>query len=326
MYLATIFVIVGLVLLTYGADRFVTGAAALARNLGLPPIVIGMTVVGFATSAPEMLVAGVAALAGNADVAVGNALGSNIANIGLVLGATAVLSPLMVHSATLRREYPLMFAALVLAWILMADGNLQRIDGVLLAAGLAFSMYLITRMATSSKRSDPLVAELEHELAPRTLTTFAACGWLLFGLALLLGGSHALVNGAVTLARQFGVSELVVGLTVVAVGTSLPELAASLMSAYKREPEIALGNVIGSNLFNALGVLCIPGLLAPGSFDAAVLSRDFPVMMGFTAALYLLAGGVFGQERIGRFQGGLLLAAFFAYEVWLFYQNDHLPF
>lgn len=323
MYLATLFVVVGLLLLTYGADRFVTGAASLARNLGLPPIVIGMTVVGFATSAPEMLVAGVAALSGSGDVAVGNALGSNIANIGLVLGATAIMSPLVVHSAVLKREYPLMFAALVLAWILMADGRLERMDGTLLAVGLAFSLYLIGRMASSSKRSDPLVAELEHELPPGTLSTSAACGWLLLGLALLLVGSHALVDGAVTVARQFGVSELVVGLTVVAVGTSLPELAASLMSAYKREPEIALGNVIGSNLFNTLGVLCIPGLLAPGRFDPAVLSRDFPVMMGFSAALYLFAGGVFRQERIGRFQGGLLLVAFIVYEVWLFYLNNN---
>ncbi len=306
----------GLVLLVAGADRFVTGAAALARNLGVAPMVVGLTVVGFGTSAPEMLVSGLAAWQGNPGLGIGNALGSNVTNIALIIGATALVRPLRVRSETLRRELPVLVAVTLAALGLMADGHLGRLDGALLLAGLGLLLYAVLLLARRDRR-DPLAAEFAAEI-PRAMPTPRALLWLALGLAGLLAGSRALVWGAVGLAEALGVSDLVIGLTVVAIGTSLPELAASLAGALKGEDDIAVGNVIGSNMFNLLAVLGLPGLIRPAPFAPEVLTRDFPVMIALTLALFAMAYGFRGEGRIQRWEGALLLAAFLAYDYALY--------
>ncbi len=313
-------ILLGLILLTFGSDRFVVGAAALANNLGISPLVIGLTIVGFATSAPEILVAGTAALNGNSTMAIGNALGSNIANIGLVLGATALVMPLTVQSGILKREYPLMFLAMLIALGLMWDHELERLDGAIMLVSMFTIIGLIVWMATRSETPDPLVEEFANEL-PEPMGMGKCWLLIIIGLAMMLGGSNALVYGAVEIAKAFGVSELVIGLTIVAVGTSLPELAASVMSAIKGEPDIALGNVIGSNMFNILVVMCVPGLINPASFGGEVITRDFSVMFLLSIVMLVTAYGFRGPGRISRAEGLLLLAFFVGYQFLLFYQG-----
>ena len=314
-------IIAGFVALVWGADRFVSGAAAVARNFGVPPLVIGLTVVGFGTSAPEMLVSTVAALADSGGLAIGNALGSNITNIGLVLGVTALIAPLEVHSKILRRELPFLMLTMVVVLALMWDRDLSRVDGAILLAGL---MLLVGGMVWEGLRSrgngvDPLETEFADELPP-VMDTKPALFWVVVGLATLLGSARLVVWGAEAVARHFGVPELIIGLTVVAVGTSLPELAASVVSAVKKEHDIAIGNVIGSNMFNLLGVLAWPALLAPGPFEAAAIERDIPVMFAITVLLMIMARGLRIRSRIARLEGGVLLAAYVGYLVLLFFE------
>ena len=311
----------GLVLLTYGADRFIVGAAVTARNLGVPALVIGLTIVGFGTSAPEMLVAGVASWNGNTGLAVGNVMGSNITNIALVVGATALVRPLAVDSRILKREFPMMIGAMVLAYLLICNDYLSRLDGIVLAGAMVAVLVVLVRVGERSPTADRLVDEFRHHPGP-SLSTGRALAISALGLGLLLAGSELLVSGAVSVAKALGVSDLVIGLTVVAVGTSLPELAASVTSALKREPEIAIGNVIGSNMFNILGVLAVPGLIHPGGLDMAVVDRDFPIMFGLTIVLLLMAYGFGGPGRISRLNGLLLLLVFGAYQ-WFLYSSAH---
>ncbi len=305
-------VIGGFAVLVWGADRFVLGAAATARNLGVSPLVIGLTIVGIGTSAPEILVSAMAAWQGNPALGVGNALGSNITNIGLVLGATALILPLVVRSETLRREYPLMFAIMLFTLMLLLDGEMSRLDGVLLLAGLVAMVIWMVRLGLR-RDHDPMEDEFEQEI-PR-LTTGRALAWLFLGLVLLLASSRLLVWGAVDIAQAFGISDLVIGLTIVAIGTSLPELAASVMSALRGEPDIAIGNVIGSNMFNLLAVLGLPGLIHPTALAPEVLNRDFAFMIGLSIALFLMAYGFRGDGRISRLEGALLLGG---YGAWLY--------
>jgi len=314
MLLSILAVLAGFGLLIWGADRFVMGAAALARNLGVSTLLIGLTIVGFGTSAPEMLVAATASLDGSPVLAVGNALGSNIANIALILGITALVAPLTLHSQSLRREYPLLLAATLLGSALLLDGELSRSDGFILLIGLVVALLLVIRIGLARGPVDPLGAEIAAEI-PSQMPTAVASGWFALGLAVLLGGSKLLVWGAVDIALDLGVSELVIGLTIVAIGTSLPELAASVASALKGEDDIAIGNVIGSNLYNLLGVLCLPGLLAPTIVDDSLLTRDLPMMLGLTLALPLLA--LLGKNRLGRWAGLLLTLSFAAYLSWI---------
>jgi cation:H+ antiporter len=317
---AYIAIFVGLVLLTFGADRFVEGAAAAANNLGIPPLLVGLVIVGFATSAPEMLVAGVAALNGNPSLAIGNAIGSNIANVGLVIGVTALVMPLTVHSRILLREFPIMFMCILLALLVCWDGYLSFYDGVILFVGLIGLLAATTWLGISDKSRDILGQEMEERLA-HGMTNTRAFSWLVIGLGMLLFGSNALVDGAVTVAIHFGVSDLVIGLTIVAIGTSLPELAASVASALKGEPDIALGNVIGSNMFNVLGVISVPALLLPSRLEPAVMTRDFPVMIGFTIVLLAVAIGWRGNGRINRIEGIGLLLMFGAYQCLLYFTS-----
>ena len=319
MLLSLLAVALGFVLLIWSADRFVLGAAGLARNLGVAPMIIGLTIVGFGTSAPELLVSTFAAWQGNTGLAIGNAVGSNITNIALILGVTALLSPLNVRSQTLRRELPLLTLISLGGLALLYDGTLSRWDGVLLLTGLLVLMAWLVKTGLSDRRTeDPLGAEFDAEI-PAGLPTRRAVLWLVVGMVVLLGSSRMLVWGAVNIAQTLGVSDLVIGLTIVAIGTSLPELATSVMSALKKEADIAIGNVIGSNMFNLLGVLALPGLIHPTGLPHEVLSRDYPVMLGLTVLLFAMAYGFRGPGRINRLEGLALLACFAGYQGLLFY-------
>ncbi|MDX1505375.1 MAG: calcium/sodium antiporter [Spongiibacter sp.] len=311
MLLTVAALILGLILLVWSADRFVIGASATAAILGVSPLVVGILVVGIGTSAPEMLVSGIAAFDGQPGLAVGNALGSNITNIALILGITALYIPLRVQSKLVTREIPLLMLVMIIGYVLLRDGVLDFIDGAVLLTG--FGLVILRQLwEAKHSRGDAIEAEFEAEI-PRDMTLPVALGWLLLGLILLMGSARILVWSAVELATAFGVSDLVIGLTVVAIGTSLPELAASVAAARKNEHDIAIGNVVGSNLFNLLGVMALPGVIAPGPVDAAVISRDYPLMLGLTALFYLVAFGPRKERRIRRAEGGMLVVIYFAY-------------
>jgi cation:H+ antiporter len=311
----------GFVLLTWSADRFVVGASALAYNLSVSPLIIGLTIVSIGTSAPEILVSVVASLQGNGGLAIGNALGSNIINIALILGVTALIVPLNVHSSIVRRELPVLIGVMLLGLLLLLDGSLGRFDGIVLLSGMALMLLWMTRIGIKEKSShDPIGEEFAGEIQTN-LSMSRAGFWIVVGGLCLLGSSKLLVWGAVAIAHAMGISDLVIGLTIVALGTSLPELAASVMSALKNEHDIAIGNVIGSNIFNLLAVLGLPGLINPGPFDASVLTRDYPVMLGLTVLLFIMAYGFRGPGRINRLEGALLVFAFVGYQTLLYFSE-----
>jgi cation:H+ antiporter len=303
-------VILGFVFLVWGADRFVHGAAATARNIGISPLIIGLTIVGLGTSAPEMLVSSMAAWQGNPALGIGNALGSNITNIGLVLGITALITPLAVKSEILRREYPLMFITMLVGLMLLLDREMNRLDGVILVIGLVIMILWMIRLSLR-RQHDPMEDEFDKEI-PR-ISTPKALFWVALGLILLLGSSRLLVWGAVNIAVAMGISDLIIGLTIVAIGTSLPELAASVMSALRNEPDIAIGNVIGSNMFNLLAVLGLPGIIHPIVLEAEIINRDYFYMIGLSIALFVMAYGFRGEGRVNRIEGLILLIAYFVY-------------
>jgi len=316
-------ILVGLVLLIWSADRFVDGASSIARNMGISPLIVGIVIIGLGTSAPEMLVSGVAAFQGNPGLGIGNAIGSNITNITLVLGFTAIIYVLPVHSSLLKKELPLVLATAVLAWILLADGFFSRLDGVILIIALVF---VFTWMILSAKKGianhDPLINETLEEL-PEKMENNKAILWTFVGLVLLLVSSKLLVWGASNIASEMGISDLVIGLTIVAIGTSLPELAATISSARKGETDLAVGNIVGSNLFNTLAVLAIPGVIQPLNVPEGVLGRDMPIMIGMTVLLLIFSFGCFKSSRfkINRTKGIVLLLAFFAYQALIFVQS-----
>ena len=321
MLLSSAAILMGLVVLVWSADRFVLGASAVARNLGISPLIIGMTILGFGTSAPEMLVSGMAAWGGNPALGVGNALGSNIANIALVLGFTAIIAPMIVRSQILKREFPLLFLAMGVAALLMVDGVLSRLDGFILLSGVVVMLWWMIRLARKEKATsqEPLNAEFEGEI-PDDMPMKKAVSWLVLGLLLLMASSRLLVWGAVDIAEYFGVSDLIIGLTIIAIGTSLPELAATVSAALKKEHEMAIGNVIGSNLFNLLAVLALPGIIMPTVLAPEVMNRDFVVMSVLTIALFLMAYGFKGKDgQINRIEGAVLLTAFIGYMVTLYF-------
>jgi cation:H+ antiporter len=314
----------GFILLVWGADRLVAGASALARNLGVSPLIIGLTIVAFGTSAPELVVSGVAAARGNPGLAVGNAIGSNIANIGLILGVTAVVYPLRVESETLKREYPVLMLIMIAAFIMAADLEFNRTEGWLLLTGLGALLIWMVRFGMRRGPEDPLAREFAAEI-PRDMPTGYASVWLTVGLLVLPLSSMFLVEGAVVIARSLHVSEAVIGLTIVALGTSLPELAAALTSALRQEDDLAIGNVIGSNMFNILGVLGIAAIVEPIEIDSLIVKQDFPVMFLFTVLLFFMAYGMRGPGRINRRSGVLLLTLFLAYQVMIWMTATRLP-
>jgi cation:H+ antiporter len=318
MLIDSLAIIAGLILLIWSADRFIIGAAATARNFDVPPLIIGLTIVALGTSAPEMMVAGFAAYDGSPTMAIGNALGSNIINITLVLGVAALITPLDVHSRIIKKELPILLLATFMALALVQDTTLSRFDGFILISLLFLLMWWITRQGIRNQTSDALTDEYIEEL-PDKMSSSRAFFWLIIGLIVLIASSKVLVWGAVNIATELGVSELLIGLTVIAIGTSLPELAASITGALKNEHDIAIGNVVGSNLFNTLGVLAIPGLIKPSDLPDVILERDFPVVLILTILLFVMAYGFRGEGRINRIEGSLLFSAFIAYQLLLFF-------
>lgn len=316
MWLHGLQAVAGLGLLVICADWFIDGAVGTAARLGLSPLITGLIIVGIGTSAPELVVSGVAAWGAKPSLALGNAIGSNIANISLVLGVTALIFPFSVRSRTLRREFVCMLAAMVLALLLMMDGHLTRPDGAAMIAGLILMLGCLTALALRIPVEDPLAGSLS-QLASPVLPASRILVLLFVGLAGLLGGAELLVRGASGVARAFGVTELVIGLTIVAVGTSLPELAASVASALKRRAELVIGNIIGSNAFNVLGAVGVTAAIHPFGLEREVLTRDYPIM-----ALLTLLMTVFvfwhSRNRAGRAEGGFLLTVFIAYQVYLY--------
>ena len=313
MLLSVAAVIAGLVLLVWSADRFIYGAAGLARTAGISPLVVGMVIVGFGTSMPEVAVSTLASLQGSNGIAIGNAVGSNICNVALILGISAVVRPIAVTSGVLRREIPITTAVSALLALLILDGALTRFDGSVLAAGFVAMLAWMLRTART-RPDDPLLIEQQAE-APPALRTGRALLWIAIGLPLLIAASQLLVWGAVNIARELGVSDLVIGLTIVAIGTSLPELAASITGLLKGENDLAVGNILGSNLFNILFILMAPAFIAPGPIpDPSLLTRDAPVMVGVMLMLWAMAAGLRGQPlRIQRVDGGLLLTVYAGY-------------
>ncbi|CAH0532503.1 Inner membrane protein YrbG [Vibrio stylophorae] len=315
MLTAVIFLIIGLILLVWSADRLVYGAAALARNYGIAPLVIGMTILAMGSSAPEMVVSATAALNGKTDTAVGNVIGSNIANIALILGLTALIRPLSISSAVLRRELPMMMAVTLIAGILLWNNYLSFIEGIVLIA--LFAAFILTMLKISKDKDyqdDPMLTEQESEI-PQGVSNKAAAGWVVLGLLLLPYSANLLVDSAVTIAEYFGMSDLVIGLTIIAIGTSLPELAASVAGVLKGEDDMAVGNIIGSNIFNILAVMGIPALLNPSAINPLVMGRDYYVMFAISALLVVLA--LAKQRKLGRIAGFILFACFVVYQGYL---------
>jgi len=317
LLLAIIFVIVGLVLLIWSADRFVFGASSVARNSGISPMIIGLTIVAMGSSAPEMLVSATAAAQGRLDTSVGNALGSNITNILLVIGLVALLKPISVSSLTLKREFPMLIIFTLFGFYLLSDHNLTRAEGVMLLVAFVGFISLLVFLGKRATPDDPLIAEIQAEI-PEATSNLKAAFWIIAGLALLLASSQLLVHGAVTIARYAGMSDLIIGLTIIAIGTSLPELAASVIGVLKGEDDLALGNIIGSNIFNILAVLGLGALIGPGVLDINAGSRDSYVMIAATLAMLLMSIRFGRQQQISRVEGGLLLCGFIGYQYLLF--------
>ena len=315
MGLALSALIFGLVLLVWSADRFVEGAASTARYFGMPPLLIGMVVVGFGTSAPEMVVSAISSFQGNPGIALGNAYGSNITNIALILGLTSVISPIAVHSQILRKELPILTAVTLLAAWQLWDSEVSRFDALVLLG--VFAGLMIWTILQGIKQSDTLGDDVEKKMQTQELSIKQSILWLIIGLLLLIASSRLLVWGAVKIAQGFGVNDLIIGLTIVAVGTSLPELASSIIAIRKNEHDLALGNVVGSNLFNTLAVVGIAGTIHPMSVSADVLSRDISVMALLTITLFAVGFGFRGPGRINRYEGALLLASYIGYTIYL---------
>jgi len=320
MLMSAAAVLVGLLLLFWGADRLVVGAGATARNLGIPPILIGLVIVGFATSAPEMLISAVASMDNAPALAVGNALGSNIANLGLVLGTAILICPIAVQSETLRREFPAVLAATVLTLLLFLDNELSRLDAVVLLLALGILTVWIVFVGSKSSVFDPIRADSEAEFRAN-ISAGKATFWLVIGLVTLLGGAELMVNGGIDVARRLGVSELVLGVTVVAVGTSLPELAVAIAGSLKAESDLVLGNVLGSNIFNLLAVIGIAGAIRPHDFDDGVLTLHFTLMSILTLGVFLLAYNRRTRVQLTRSSGGVLLATFLIYQVFVLWES-----
>lgn len=309
--------LIGLAVLSWSADKFVYGASALAKNFGVSPMMIGLTIVAMGSSAPEIVVSATASLNGNPDTAVGNAIGSNITNIALVLGITALIKPLLVSSTTLRRELPVLLLVTLIAVYFLSDNYLSKTEGIILITLFVLVLAIMAWLSFKVDKNDPLIAETEGEI-PSNVPTLNAVMWVIVGLIMLPLSAHFLVESAVYMARFFGVSDLVIGLTIIALGTSLPELAASIAGVRKGEDDLALGNIIGSNIFNILAVLAMPGLIIPSMLDINASTRDSYVMLGLTLLLFVFCFNLRGTRRINRYEGGIFVLAFLTYQYWLF--------
>ena len=304
---------VGLALLIWSADRFVAGAVALSHRFGIPPIVIGIVVIGFGTSAPELLISTISAWEGNSGLAIGNAIGSNIANIALIIGITAMLTPIVVSTGTLTREFPVLLIATGLTWFLLNDNNLNWLDGLILIGGLFIALAILAYTALRTKQN-----EADQPSQQAAYSVSEAFLWTFLGLVLLLISSKILVSSSINLAHYFGVSDVIIGLTIVAIGTSLPELAASITGAIKHHSDLAIGNVVGSNIFNTLGVIGVPGLIQSYTVPNEILSRDLPIMLGITLLFMLLSLITRKAGGMHRISSAILLFCFIAFQVTLY--------
>ncbi len=321
--MTVVYLIAGLVLLVAGAEVLVRGAAKLAAQFGIPPLIIGLTVVAFGTSAPETAVSVQAALNGSGDLAIGNVVGSNIANVLLILGITALIAPLLVSRQLVRLDVPIMIGASLLVYALAYDGSLSRLDGALLFAGiLTYTAFLIiSSRKQKASENDEFNKEFGLDAPVKPYAWVINLGLIIAGLVLLVSGSNFLVEGATSLARALGLSELVIGLTVVAIGTSLPELATSVMAALKGERDIAVGNIVGSNIFNLLCVLGLAALVSPNPIMVAAnaLAFDFPVMIAVAIACLPI---FFNGYAINRWEGGVFVAYYALYTAYLVLHNS----
>ncbi len=311
-------IIAGLVLLVWSADKFVEGAAATAKHLGMPTLLIGMVIIGFGTSAPELAVSAMAASDGNPGLALGNGYGSNITNIALIVGLTAIIAPIAVHSQVIRKELPLLLVLTLIAGAQLLDGELSRLDGWVLlgvfAAVMGWSIY-----QGYQGKEDPLAGDTETEMIAHPMPLKSAIIWLVVGLVLLIVSSRILVWGAVTIAQSLGISDLIIGLTIVAIGTSLPELASALAAVKKNEHDLILGNILGSGIFNTLAVVGLAAVIKPLSVAPEVLYRDWTLMFGLTLALLVMGFGLTGWRKlISRVDGALLLLVYVGYTGYLF--------
>jgi cation:H+ antiporter len=316
MLLPSLAILLGLVLLIWSADRFVDGASAVAQHFSMPPLLVGMLIVGFGTSAPELVVSVFAALDGSPALALGNAWGSNILNTSLILGVAAIILPIAVRSGILRKELPILMGATALTALLVWDGGLSRWDAWLLLT--VFGVLIVWSIAAARGQGrDTLAVGMASGLSHSAMAPSRALTWLALGLLVLVVSSRLLVWGAVAIAQTLGVSDAVIGLTVVAIGTSLPELASCIAAARKGEDDIALGNVLGSSLFNTLAVVGLAAAIAPMDIETALLTRDLPVMAGLTVLLFAMGWGFRGHGRINRLEGSLLVLAYFTYTAWL---------
>lgn len=322
LLLPTLVLLVGLALLVWSSDVFIDGAASTAVHLSVSPLAIGVVVLGFGTSMPEVVVATLASLDNSPGLAIGNAVGSNIANIGLVLGATALIAPIVVKSSLIKRELPVLLAISIGAYLLVLDGELGLIDGIILVIALVSVMVWMIKVNKAVDPNDPITEETIGAVESQDeLTLKKSMLYLVGGLIILMASAKMMVWGAVEIAVFFDVSEVVIGLTIIAVGTSLPELAAAIAAARKNEADLMIGNIVGSNLFNILAVLAVPAILAPSMVDKEVLSIDMLVMLGFTLVMLVLAVSRKGEGTITSTKGLLLVGAFVAYLVSLYFRS-----
>lgn len=318
MILYLLAIIAGFIVLVWSADKFVDGAASTAKHLGMPTLLIGILIVGFGTSAPEMVVSAIASMEGNPGLALGNAIGSNIVNIALILGVTAIISPIAVNSKIVKKEIPLLLGIVFLIGYLLFDNSLTFIEGLILLAGF-FALVIWSIVSAIREKNDSLAKDMEVELIEHQMSLKLGIVWLVIGLVLLIASSRLLVWGAVGVATEFGISDLIIGLTIVALGTSLPELAASIIAAKKGEHDIAIGNVVGSNMFNILAVIGIATVINPmNNIPVEVLNRDWLIMLVLTIALFIMSYSFKKKEgSITRKEGFILLVSYVAYNSYL---------
>lgn len=322
LLMPTVLLFVGLALLVWSSDIFIDGAASTAKHLNISPLIIGVVVLGFGTSAPEIIVSILASLDNSPGLAIGNVIGSNIANIGLVLGVTALISPIVVKSSLLKREFPIVLGISVLGILLMLDNDLDFTDGLILLALLFVVMTWMIRVNKQMSADDPLAEETLEELNDMPqMSKNKALVLLLVGLVILMASAKMMVWGAVEIAEFFEVPDVVIGLTIVAIGTSLPELAAAITAARKNEADLMIGNILGSNLFNLLAVMSMPALIAPSVIEDTTLFMDYPVMLGLTLAMLIVALPRKGQAVITRTEGALLTLSFVSYMVLLYFRT-----
>ncbi len=312
MLLAFCAIVMGLVLLVWSADRFVSGAASTATYFGMPPLLIGIVIVGLGTSAPEIVVSLLATMQGNPGIAIGNAYGSNISNASLILGITALISPLLVPKQVVHKELPMLLGVTALTGFILSDYEISRFDSWIL---LSIFMLFMTFSVWQARRNRH--SQEDDSPSEEDMPLMKALFWLIVGLGLLIASSRLLVWGAVYIAKSLGVSDLIIGLTIVAVGTSLPELASSIIAARKKQYDLVIGNIIGSNMFNTLVVVGIAGVINPIPIAPEVLSRDFTMMMALTFLVFFMALKIGKKRVIGRIKGALLLSCYIGYTFYL---------